>query len=154
MISTLERVLFLRMVSLFSAIPGEELARIAQIATEIDLAPGSLLIEEGDVGDAMFLVIEGTLIVEKKSRAIASLGPRECVGELAILDAQTRSATVRSQGHARLLRIHREAFFELMSEHKTVVQGVIKVLAQRLRDANLALSWRLMPYSAPWTSPF
>ena len=97
MIATVEKVLFLKSIDLFSQIPGEDLARVAQIAEEISFEPKETIITEGEIGDSMYLIVDGQVQVFKGSRLVVELGERECVGEMAILDSEPRSATVAAK---------------------------------------------------------
>lgn len=133
MISTVEKVLFLKSIDLFSQIPGEALARVAQIAEEVDFAPKETVLTEGELGDSLYLIVEGRVEVFKGDRLVVELGPRECVGEMAILDSEPRSATVKALTAVRALEIEREDFYELMNEKMEIARGVIKVLTRRLR---------------------
>lgn len=135
MISTVEKVLFLKSIDLFSQIPGEDLAAIALIATEEGRDAGDEIFAEGESGDALYLVLDGKVRVHKVDRVIAELGERECFGEMAILDAAPRSATVTAVTPINLLKIAREDFQEIMSEKTEIAEGIIKVLTRRLRDA-------------------
>jgi CRP-like cAMP-binding protein len=132
-ISTVERVLFLKGVDLFAEIPGQELARIAQAAEEMELPSGAELMREGELGDSLYLLLQGEVEVRRGDQAITRLGPRECVGELALLDSEPRSATVRTLDATRVLKLERDAFYQLMNDHLEITRGVIKVLTQRLR---------------------
>jgi CRP-like cAMP-binding protein len=134
MITTVEKVLFLKGVDLFSAIPGEDLAQIAVIAEEIRKETGEEIIREGEVGDSLYLVVDGKVRVLKGDQSIAELGEGEVFGEMAILDPGPRSATVHALGEVTLLRIGREDFDEIMAEKHEIAQGVIKVLTRRLRE--------------------
>ena len=135
MLSTVEKVLFLKSIDLFSQIPGEDLAQVALIATEEAREQGEEIFAEGESGDALYLVSDGKVRVHKNDRVIAELGERECFGEMAILDASPRSATVTAVTDTNLLKIGREDFQEIMSEKPEIAMGIIKVLARRLRDA-------------------
>ncbi len=135
MISTVEKVLFLKSVDLFSQIPGEDLAQIALISTEESREPGDEIFTEGETGDALYLVLDGKVQVHRQDRVIAELGERECFGEMALLDAEPRSATVTALTPASLLKITREDFEEIMTEKPEISLGIIKVLTQRLRNA-------------------
>ena len=136
MITTVEKVLFLRGIDLFSQISGEDLARIAQIASEGAFEKNELIFAQGDIGDSLYLVIEGKVKVHIEDKFIAELGERECFGEMAILDSEPRSASVTAVQDVILLIIERDAFFEIMHENILIAQGIIKVLIKRLRDAN------------------
>lgn len=133
MISTVEKVLFLKSVGLFRQIRGEELARVALIATELDFGPGEVLMHEGELGESMYLIVDGQVDVIKGQITIAVLGHRESVGEMAVLDSEPRSATVRAKTATRVLRISKEDFYELLDERHEIARAIIKVLSQRLR---------------------
>ena len=135
MISTVEKVLFLKSIDLFSQIPGEDLAQVALISGEENREQGDEIFAEGEAGDALYLVLDGKVRVHRGDRVIAELGERECFGEMAILDAAPRSATVSALANTNLLKITREDFQDIMSEKPEIAQGVIKVLTRRLRDA-------------------
>jgi CRP-like cAMP-binding protein len=135
MLTTVEKVLFLKSIDLFSQIPGEDLAAVALISTEEQREQGDEIFAEGEAGDALYLVIDGKVRVHKGDRVIAELGERECFGEMAILDAAPRSATVTSVTDTSLLKITREDFQEILTEKPEIAQGIIQVLTRRLRDA-------------------
>ena len=135
MISTVEKVLFLKSLDLFSQIPGEDLAQVALITIEEGRDAGEEIFGEGEVGDALYIVLDGKVRVHRKDKTIAELGERECFGEIAILDASPRSATVTSLTDVALLKIPREDFQDLMAEKHAIAVGIIKVLTRRLREA-------------------
>lgn len=135
MLSTVEKVLFLKTIELFSQIPGDDLAQVALIATEETREDGEDIFTEGDVGDALYLVVAGRVRVHRGEREVVELGERECFGEMAILDAAPRSATVTALVESQLLKISREDFQEIMTEKPQIGMGIIKVLSRRLREA-------------------
>ncbi len=135
MLSTVEKVLFLKSIELFSQIPGEDLARVALIASEEGRLGGEEIFAEGEDGDALYLVLDGKVRVHREDRVIAELGERECFGEMAILDASPRSATVTAVEPTQLLKISREDFQEIVGEKPQIAMGIIKVLTRRLRTA-------------------
>ncbi len=133
MISTVEKVLFLKSIDLFRLIPGEDLAQVASITEQCEFDAGESLITEGDLGDSLYLIIEGRVDVVKGGATIARLGPKECAGEMSILDSEPRSATVRASAPTVALRLGREEFDGLLEERIDIARGIIKVLCQRLR---------------------
>ena len=136
MISTIEKVLFLKGVDLFRGIPGEDLAHIAQISTEVDYPPNKSIVCENDIGDSMFLIVEGEVRVHSGNQQFAQLGPQEYFGEMSILDSEPRSATVTSTQDLRALRIAQSDFSEILAEKPEISHEIIKTLTQRLREAN------------------
>ena len=136
MISTVEKVLFLKGVDLFKGIPGEELSHLAQITDEIEYTNDQMIIKEGDQGDAMYLIVDGTVKVHSGEQTFAELGTRQCFGEMSILDSEPRSASITALAELTLLKIEREDFAEILAEKPEISLGIIKVLTTRLREAN------------------
>lgn len=135
-ISTVEKVLFLKGVDLFKSIPGEDLSHIAQITDEEEYSPAQTIFLEGDQGDAMYLIVDGKVKVHSGEHIFAELGIKQCFGEMSILDSEPRSASITSMTELSLLKIQREDFGEILSEKPEISQGIIKVLTGRLREAN------------------
>jgi CRP-like cAMP-binding protein len=92
------------------------------------------VIEKGDPGDSMYVIVEGKVRVYDGERTIVELGPRDIFGELALLDPEPRFASVAAEIDTRLLRLDREAFLELMEGNIEIVRGVLHVLCERLRS--------------------
>ena len=136
MLTTVEKVLFLKSIDLFRAMPSEELAQIAEIADEQAFVAGDPVFAEGEMGDALYLVIEGSVRVHKGDKQIALLGVRDVVGEMAVLDGEPRSASVTVVKDAALLKIGRDDFRDILNERPEIAMGVIKVLSRRLRETN------------------
>jgi CRP-like cAMP-binding protein len=105
-------------------------------ADAIDVDAGTVLLHDGDVGDAMLVVIEGTLDVMVGGSVVESVGPGGIVGELALIDDAPRSAEVVASSPARVLRVDKRRFTYLVQEHPTFALQVMEVMAQRLRHAN------------------
>lgn len=136
MISTVEKVLFLKGVDLFETIAGEELSSIARITDQIDIAAHDLVFKEGDEGDAMYLIVGGKVKVHSGEQIFAELGERQVFGEMSILDAEPRSASITALTELTLLKIARDDFTEILAEKPEIAQGILKVLTRRLREAN------------------
>ncbi len=136
MISTVEKVLFLKGVDLFKSIPGEELSHIAQITEEVELRSTQTIFQEGEHGDAMYLIVDGKVKVHSGEKVFAELGEKQSFGEMSILDTEPRSASVTAMSDLTLLKIQRDDFMEILAEKPEISQGIIKVLTRRLREAN------------------
>ncbi len=133
MISTVEKVLFLKGIELFSAIPGDDLAQLALVTDEIHREAGHVIIREGEVGESLYLLVDGRVRVLKGDRSVAELGEREVFGEMALLDPGPRSATVQALTDVVMLCIKREDFSDIMTEKNEIARGIIQVLTRRLR---------------------
>lgn len=135
MLLTIEKVLILKSVSIFAETPEEILADVASILEELTLHPGESVFKKGDVGQTMYIVVNGLLRVHDGDKTIAFLRTRDVFGELAALDPEPRMATVTAEEETHLFKIRHSVLFELMTERIEVVRGIIRVLCQRLRKA-------------------
>lgn len=128
----------LRAIPLFAGLDDAALEGIAEIATDVEAKPGQVLTRADDPGAGMFVVEEGTVAVELRSRTV-EFGPGEFFGELSLLvpDAR-RIARVRATTEARLLAVSRADFAGLLESQPRIALGMLPVLAQRLVDETLA----------------
>ncbi|HLA06825.1 MAG TPA: HEAT repeat domain-containing protein [Anaerolineales bacterium] len=137
-LSTLERILLLREVPMFSKLSPEDLEKIAGIAQEQLYVNRSLLCREGEPGSTLFIIVSGSVDViitsEKKENIIASRGPGEFVGEMAILNSMPRSATLRASGEVRALVIDGESFNAILLDRPEVSVSVLRYMSGRVRQ--------------------
>lgn len=140
--SMLEKTILLKSVSLFSSIPVEKLAKIAQIAELTRLPAGESVMRAGEFGDSLYIVADGTLRVHKDGQNLAMLKRGDCVGEMALLDHSPRSANVTVETDTTLLRIGREDFNEVTAANPEIMQAIVRLLVRRLREANDKLTAR------------
>lgn len=134
MIPLIERVMILKGSQLFRYFPGADLAGIASLAEVAHLEEDDVVFEQGDVGDAFYMVVRGGIRITRGSHELALLGPREGFGEMAILDQEVRSATASAAEPTTLLRIDRDSFDRLIEQNPSVARGIYRMLTQRLRN--------------------
>lgn len=132
---TVQKVLLLRKVDLFTDISTRELGHLAHIAREVVFPAGSTIIAEGDYGDALFIIAEGEVTVYRRGTPISSLGETDYFGEVAILTGEMRSATIKAASDCLLLRIDQAEFQRVLSENFEAVLAVIRTLSRRLRPS-------------------
>jgi CRP-like cAMP-binding protein len=132
-LSSLDRALALRSAPLFAALSAEELMPVAGLCTEVRLGADEVLFEAGDLGDAMYVIVEGEVRVVTAKRVITHLGRGECVGEMAALDWEPRSATVIAHTPTLLVRLGRNELMDLVRDHPALVRGLALVLVRRIR---------------------
>ena len=130
---TIEKVIMLKSVSIFSRVPEEMLIEVAGVAEERECAAGEVVFRQGDLGTSLYIIVRGQVKVHQGSRQLAVLGERQVFGELSALDPEPRSATITALEETLLFEIDRDALYELLAEFVEVAQGIIQVLCQRLR---------------------
>ena len=131
----------LRRVPLFSELSGSELERVAQVAVPRSFPTDTRVFHEGDPGDACYIVREGSCRVTREhpdGRAItlATLGPGAIFGELAMLDGESRSASVETTESTELLALPASDMRALIRSHPEMAEKLVIALTRRLREAN------------------
>ena len=135
-LGTIDRILFLRQVPIFNNLAPEDLNQIAEIADERAFTRGEFVFREGDVGDELFVIVEGATRVERDARTLRTLHAGEQIGELAILREQPRSASVVAESaNVRALVIRGDALKAILRDRPEVAMGMLASLAQRLSTA-------------------
>lgn len=140
MYSILEKTIILKSVDLFHKIPGDVLTRIAQIAEELRCEQNHAIFKEGDHGDSMFVIISGKVDVIQNDHSITQLERGTCIGEMALLDQEPRSADAITLEESVLLKIDQEGFFQLMASNPEIMKQIVKILTRRVRSMNKKLT--------------
>lgn len=132
----IERVLLLKSLSIFRDTPETILAEMVSLMVEVSTEAGSSIVREGEPGNCMFIIFEGTVRVHKQKQILAKLGEKDFFGELSLLDTETRSANVTAETDCTLFRMDQEPFYDLMESRPEVVRELIKILSKRIRALN------------------
>jgi CRP-like cAMP-binding protein len=124
---------------LFGGLPPKQLKAIEKAGREMHFPAGAELVVENDEAGRFFLIVEGTVEVRIGGESRATLGPGAAVGELALIDGGSRSATVKAASDLRTFSLASWSFRPFLRE-PDVSAAVIGLLCRRLRDANAAAS--------------
>ncbi len=142
MASTLEA---LSKVELFRGLAPHGLERVASIASEESHGLGHTLFREGEVGDKLYVILEGKVRISRQiagmgEEALAVLGKGSAFGEMALIDDVPRSADAIVHERVRLLVISKEAMQDLLFIHKElayeILWNIVRILSSRLRETN------------------
>jgi CRP-like cAMP-binding protein len=123
---------------IFGGLTDEALAEVAQKATTRSLSKGNILMRKGEEGDSLFLIHKGWMkIVTEDSKGgeliINRCGPGETIGEMALLDQGTRSATVIALEDSDVLELKKDVFEKILDERPDVSLSIIRSYSDRLR---------------------
>jgi CRP/FNR family cyclic AMP-dependent transcriptional regulator len=139
-VSIKEEVDLLRRIPLFANVEASKLKLLAFTSERIAFEAGHVLFNQGDMGDAAYIVIEGEAEVLVKGPVgpvqIAVLGRNAIVGEIAILCDVPRTATIRARQRLVCLRISKELFLRLINEFPQIAVAVVRELASRVEAGN------------------
>lgn len=136
----------LRDIGLFGGMSDATLERLAGELPQVRADPGQTVVSEGDMSTDMFIVIGGELEVVKRALdgstvRVAMLGPGDWFGEMAILDVQPRSASVRSLAPSLLISLNPEQVERLLyrqdlKDYSLLLMNIARELSRRLRVAD------------------
>jgi serine/threonine protein phosphatase PrpC/CRP-like cAMP-binding protein len=133
-------------LQLFAQFELAELVRIRGAASSIAFGDGEYVTKIGDKGDALYVLITGKAVVTAHDEVLTTLQSGAHVGEMAMVDAQPRSASVISMGESHWLRVARQDIFRIVRQHPELavklLWNLVRVLSNRLRQTNASLQQR------------
>lgn len=142
-LSLMERILFFKRVPLFKNLSPSDIKQVAAIAEEQSFSDGDLLVQQGELGDVMFIIASGEVRVvttqDQKEVELARRKSGEYVGEMALISKEPRSATVAAVGNVHTLCIDQKSFEALLRDRPDASLAVIRVLCDRLNEASKRL---------------
>ena len=133
MLTTVEKVIALQEVDIFSELSTQELAYLAAIVEEESHAEGQEIYRAGDPADSMYLVVDGRVRLHRDGLEIAVMGAGEAFGTWALFDDEPRVSAATAVEDAAVLKLHKDAFVDLLSDNVEITQGVLKALVIRMR---------------------
>ena len=120
-------------VPLLSACSKQELRQIAGLGTKIKMRDGEVLTKQGRPGREFFLVLDGRASCSVNAIEVASFGPGDYFGEMALLDQGPRYATVTAEGPMDVLVLETREFWGLLDAAPSIAKKLLVALAQRAR---------------------
>jgi CRP/FNR family transcriptional regulator, cyclic AMP receptor protein len=130
------RDLDLSKIWLFSTSSARDLRTIRRALEEVTVPPGRMLCEQGTIGREFFLIVTGQAAVRRNNRKVATLGPGQYFGEMALLDRRPRSATVTSETEMTLLVLGQRQFNGILDAVPALSRKLLSAMATRLREAD------------------
>jgi CRP/FNR family cyclic AMP-dependent transcriptional regulator len=125
---------WLQKVPLFRGLSKKQLRDISGLATRLNEPAGTVLTKEGKIGHEFIIVIEGEIEVRKGDQVIATRGPGDYVGEIALLDQRPRTATVVAKTPVVIEVIGQREFRTLLAEAPELSSEIMSTMAQRLAE--------------------
>jgi CRP-like cAMP-binding protein len=123
--------------ALFSACNRDQLRLIARYAEIIDVPRGAVIVQEGGIGHEFFVIAEGTADVRRRNQTVATLGPGDFFGELALLVKDRRNSAVVADSDMKLYVLGEREFSGLLAEVPSLARKVLAGMANRVRAADL-----------------
>ena len=124
-------------IPLFKECTKKELQAVSRLVTPINVKAGKVLTKEGDAGREFMIIASGSASVRRKGRKIATLGPGDFFGELALLAGVPRTATVIAESDMIVEALNRAEFATLLDESPSIARKVLSAVARRTYDNDL-----------------
>lgn len=125
---------------LFRHVKPDGLARLAEFSDQLHFPKGKVLASEGGLGRELIVIVDGEVSVTRDGTEVATLGPGDAVGEIALLDGGPRTATVTATTDIEALVIEGRALRGLLQDVDGFAENLLKSLAARLRAADEKLA--------------
>jgi CRP-like cAMP-binding protein len=132
-LGVVEKVLLLQSVDAFESATSEQLSLVAAIANERMHEPGDSLYHEGDPADAMYVVVHGSVKLERNGETIGKLGQAEAFGTWSLFEQEPRLTSATVLEPTQLLRIDRYEFLDVLADHVDLTRAILASVARRLR---------------------
>ncbi len=133
MLTMVERVMILRAADLLKEVEPRHLVGLAEVAREIEILEGDNLYKEDDLSDALYMVVEGRIRLTTGGRTTSEVGPGEAFGTWSLVDDSERGHSADCIEDGLTLALHREEFYDMAAGDLSLLKGVVRLLAKRLR---------------------
>jgi CRP-like cAMP-binding protein len=140
MLSSVKRLLFVRGVPIFKELRDDFLIRLASIMSELSFPANHTIFTQGEEGRSLYIVISGQVRVHIRDNDLAQLEAGACFGEMALFDAEPRSASVTTIEPCDCLVLTQQQLYEAIDETPGIAVNVIAMLSRRIRELNQKLS--------------
>lgn len=144
-----DTIRLLKGIPIFAGLSNEELEKISSLCTQKDYEKGSIVVKEGDLARELYIVKEGAVEIVKGAgssdeHSLARLWEGDCFGEMALIDIQPRSASVRTTRDSVIFALSNRDFLKLyqwkLHTYTMIVLNIAKEISRRLRKADSAIA--------------
>ncbi|MFZ2958061.1 MAG: methyl-accepting chemotaxis protein [Candidatus Ozemobacteraceae bacterium] len=140
----IDKIQFLRQVSLFRSLSDKALLDVSAITVEYTVQAKTTVFKEGDPGDALFIIKNGKVNILKRNSdgvesVLATVSKNAVIGDMAVIDDQPRSASVATVQDTVFFRITKADFKNLLTDNPEISIQILKLMTERLRTTSLHL---------------
>ncbi|NEQ41587.1 MAG: cyclic nucleotide-binding domain-containing protein [Okeania sp. SIO3I5] len=142
MLTSVERLLFIRAVPIFRELRDDFLVRLASVMDELSFPTNHTIFTEGKEGRSLYIVVSGRVKVHLEERELARLQQGACFGEMSLFDAEPRSASVTTLENCECLMLTQMQLYDAIDETPEIAINIIRLLSRRIREFNQKLNAR------------
>ncbi len=133
-LNIVEKVITLEAVDLLKNLKPDQLARIASIAKEVTLSPGAEVLDPNRAIDALYVVLDGEVEITTTEGVSTRAHQNDVLGAWALFDAEPLRVSAKAVDTAKLLRIGRDDFYDLLSDNMEITASIFSMLVKRFRQ--------------------
>jgi CRP/FNR family transcriptional regulator, cyclic AMP receptor protein len=136
MLTSVQRLLLIQKVPIFRELRDDFLVRLAATMEELSFPAKHTIVRQGDEGRSLYILASGQVRVHIGNRELVRLKKEDCFGEMAVLDAEPRSASVTTLEPCECLMLTQQQLYEAIEETPGVAVNIIRLLSRRIRELN------------------
>jgi CRP/FNR family transcriptional regulator, cyclic AMP receptor protein len=140
MLTSVERLLFVRGVPIFKELRDDFLVRLASVMDELSFPTKHGIFTEGQEGRSLYIVVSGRVRVHLGDRDLAQLEQGACFGEMSLFDAEPRSASITTLEPCECLMLTQMQLYDAIDETPGIAVNIIRLLSRRIRELNQKLN--------------
>jgi CRP/FNR family transcriptional regulator, cyclic AMP receptor protein len=129
-----QKLELLKRTPLLEGLGRKEIEAVGMLVDEVDVPAGHVLMREGDVGREFFVLVDGSVGIDRGGTRVRTMKPGDFFGEIALLDEGPRTATATAEGPSTLLVLGHREFHSLMDQFPAIRTCVLEALASRIRN--------------------
>lgn len=154
MLTSVDRLIFVRGVPIFKELRDDFLVRLASIMDELSFPASHTIFTEGQEGRSLYIVVSGRVRVHSNNQELVQLERGTCFGEMSLFDAEPRSASVTTLEPCECLMLTQQQLYEAIDETPGIAVNIIRLLSRRIRELNQKMNAiRTDNPTAPLQSP-
>lgn len=136
MLTSVQRLLLIQKVPIFRELRDDFLVRLSATMEELSFPAKHTIVKQGDEGRSLYVLATGKVRVHIGEREIIKLKKEDCFGEMAVLDAEPRSASVTTLEPCNCLMLTQQQLYEAIDETPGIAVNIIRLLSRRIRELN------------------
>jgi len=140
LLTSVDRLLFVRAVPIFKELRDDFLVRLASIMDELSFPARHTIFTQGQEGRSLYILVSGRVQVHIGDRELARLDKGACFGEMSVFDAEPRSASVTTIEACECLMLTQQQLYEAIEETPGIAVNIIRLLSRRIREQNLKIN--------------
>ncbi len=140
MLTSVDRLLFVRKVPIFQELRDDFLVRLAASMEELSFPTKHTIFTQGEEGRSLYVLVSGRVRVHIDDRELAQLEQGTCFGEMAVFDAEPRSASVTTLELCECLMLTQQQLYDAIEETPGIAINIIRLLSRRTRELNQTIN--------------